>query len=200
MKQAKFLYNNIERLIAVICLACMVAGLTYNTVNRYLFSKSLPWMEEVCAYMMIWLVYTSVSYAVKQKAHICVDSVVGLYPRKLRPYILLFGQIVWLAFCVAIVIIGYSYTYSLYAKGGRAITLPLPIWVVYAIIPAGHAFVALRLIEEIIGKIRNISGNVETDETPGSAIDRVEILNQESELAEIRKIEKEDEEETGGTN
>lgn len=189
MNIARLLYNNMERLISVVCLALMVIGLTYNTVCRYLFQSSLPWMEEVCAYMMIWLVYTSVSYAVRQNAHICIDSVLGLYPKKILPYVLILGSLVWTLFSIAIVVIGAMYTYSLYTKGGRAITLPLPIWVIYAIIPLGHAFVAARLIEKIVAQVKALNSRGEIEVPTGNALETVEILNPAAESEEIARLE-----------
>ena len=149
MKPVKAFFNHLEQYIAVLCLTLMLIVLTYNTISRYLFHVTVSWAEEMCAYGQIWLVYIAVSYAVKENAHICIDSVMGLYPKKLKGIILTAGLIAWFIFGVIMVIEGAKYTMDTFIKGGRAISVPVPIWLVYLAIPVGHVLLSVRLLQQI---------------------------------------------------
>ena len=150
MKIFKQILGHIEQYIAVLCLTLMLIVLTYNTISRYFFHVTVPWAEEMCAYGQIWLVYIAVSYAVKENAHICIDSVTSLYPKKLKGVILTLGLIVWFIFAIIMVIEGALYTMDAFVKGGRAISVPVPIWIVYLSIPLGHLFLCIRLLQQIV--------------------------------------------------
>lgn len=156
MKVLKNLSNHLEQYIAVLCLTLMLFVLTYNTISRYLFHVTVSWAEEMCAYGQIWLVYIAVSYAVKENAHICIDSVMSLYPKKLKGIILTVGLIAWFIFGVIMAVEGAKYTIDTFIKGGRAISVPVPIWLVYLSIPVGHILLSIRLLQQIIFHIKCI--------------------------------------------
>ena len=152
----KKFFGNIEQYIAVFFMVAMLIILTTNTVGRYLFHVTLPWAEEVSAYGQIWLVYIAVSYAVKEKAHICIDSVVDMYPKKFKEIILLLGFAAWLIFALIMTGVGIDYVIDFFHKNGRAISLPIPMWIIYLSIPVGHACLSIRIIQQMIMGVKSI--------------------------------------------
>lgn len=190
MKHIKHFISNIEQYIAVLCLTLMLCVLTYNTIARYFFHAALPWAEEICAYCQIWLVYISVSYAVRENAHICIDSVLGLYPKKLKGVIMSIGLLAWLIFGIIMTYAGVEYTISTFVKGGRAISVPLPIWIVYLAIPVGHALLCVRLIQQLIFHIKCIVKGIDpTTVLTGPPAEDVGMFDEEK---------KDDDEKKGG--
>jgi C4-dicarboxylate transporter DctQ subunit len=161
MKFLKFLYGSLEQIVAVLCLASMLAGLTFQTVARYFFHYSTSWIEEFSGYGLIWLVFTAASYAVLHKAHIGIDSAMSLYPQKIKKYVEVLGKIAWLIFSIIMVYEGMRYTMQMFAKGSRAVALPLPLGAVYFAIPFGHACMSIRLLETIVRHIIDIRNGVD---------------------------------------
>ncbi|WP_041682799.1 TRAP transporter small permease [Pusillimonas sp. T7-7] len=74
----------------------LVAGLMLATsvlvfaqvLTRYIFLYSVPWMEELTRFLMIWMVLLGTSVAVKQKQHIVIDlvDIIVKNPRLLAYY------------------------------------------------------------------------------------------------------------------
>lgn len=193
MKILKKLLGHVEQYIAVLCLTLMLCVLTYNTISRYFFHVTLPWAEEMCAYGQIWLVYISVSYAVKENAHVCIDSVMSLYPKKLKGVILLLGLIAWLIFGIIMTVVGYEYMLDIYNKGGRAISVPVPMWLIYLSIPVGHLFLCFRLLQQIVLYVKCIAKGIDPTELLGeTTVDGIDLSTGElagDSLHEAEKLE-----------
>lgn len=84
MNQLKGFLKNIDDWIAVISLACIILLTGANVILRYVFSKPIPWTEEVTLMLFVWLIFVGMSTAMKYNTHIGVDYFVGKLPKSLR--------------------------------------------------------------------------------------------------------------------
>jgi TRAP-type C4-dicarboxylate transport system permease small subunit len=142
----------------------MLIVLTYNTIARYFFASSVSWVEEMSAYAMIWLTFITIGYAMQAKAHLCIDVVTVLYPKKLAQYILLLGEFCLLVFSFIIFYLALFYTQTTFQRGGRAVSVDFSIWLIYLSIPLGHFCMNVRIIESIVKRIRDIIRGVGMEE------------------------------------
>lgn len=162
MKTLIYLYKNIEKIISQIIFVLLTVIVFMQTVLRYLFHATLPWPEEVCSILLLWLIYMTIGYAVTKKAHITVDSVLALYPKKMRKYVDLVAILIWLALSIFVTYHGTLVTIDTAAKGARAASLPwLKMWVAYITIPLGYGLMSIRLVEQLIAQIKEIRTGVE---------------------------------------
>ena len=158
MKVLKTIWDNLEKFIAQVSFVFILIILFCQTVARYAFHVSATWPEEVSTYVLVWLTYVTASYAVKENAHLRIDSVMSVYPMKARKFVELLGTICWLAVAVILTYYGFIYTANQFGIGSRAIALPwLPMWLVYLGIPVGHLLLTIRLITSIVQQIINIA-------------------------------------------
>jgi TRAP-type C4-dicarboxylate transport system permease small subunit len=68
-------------LIVVACLIAMVAMVFGNVVMRYAFNAGIQISEELSRYCFIWLTYVGAVVAMRQHAHLGVDTLVRHLPR-----------------------------------------------------------------------------------------------------------------------
>ena len=72
-------------------------------------------------------------------------------------------NVIFLAFSVIILKLGVETTMSIAKLGRKSAALEIPMWIVYAALPVGFAFIILRLIQAIYGQIRDIRRQNEED-------------------------------------
>lgn len=85
-----------ERAIAII-LGLMTLITFANVILRYGFNTGLLWGLEATSFLFAWLIIFGASYAVKVTAHLGVDALTNLLPRKTRRVVALIAA----ACCVA---------------------------------------------------------------------------------------------------
>ena len=144
-KVIQWVDDKLEVFIGAVFLALMVVFTTLQIVGRYLFSTPFPWTEEMTRYMFVWMVFISIGYAVKTGEHIRITFVRSL----LRPGLRLYLDILCNILCKLL---------SIIRQGGQtAVSLPIPMWLLYLVMPLGFLLVCLRLVQctvKIAGQIR----------------------------------------------
>ncbi len=78
-KRARF-----EETVIALILGLMTMITFVNVILRYVFNSSLIWGLEVVLILFAWLVLFGVSYGVKVNAHLGVDALTNLMPRRPR--------------------------------------------------------------------------------------------------------------------
>ncbi len=95
-----FLERRAEEVIAGICVCIMTVLVFLQVVMRYVFSAPMSWSDEIAVYAMLWSVYLSTSWAVRERAHIRVMNLIQLFPGKISTAMMVFSDIVWFVFAV----------------------------------------------------------------------------------------------------
>ncbi|PFG05049.1 TRAP transporter small permease [Bacillus sp. es.034] len=156
LRTFKWLDENLEKYILFLLTLVMVVVVFIQVFMRYVMENSLSWSEELARYCFIWLIYIGISYAVKHKRHISVDAALLLFKDKMKIVISIISNLLFLIFCVYVVIYGYGIASQLLAFGQTTPALQIPTGVVYLAPPVGMALAGVRLIQNIINDIRAI--------------------------------------------
>ena len=62
-----FLERHLEEVIAGVCVLIMATLVFLQVVLRYVFSAPTSWSDEIAVYAMLWSVYLSCSWAVRER-------------------------------------------------------------------------------------------------------------------------------------
>lgn len=115
-----------------------------NVVLRYVFGTSLPWVEEITRYMMIWVAWLAVGLAMREGAHIAIDNLQNALPQ-------LWAQ--WLRFAVFLMVLGFfaivawcGLKYSLFAWKQESAVLRLSLGAIYLAIPIGSLLMLVHTL------------------------------------------------------
>lgn len=95
-----FLERRIEEVIAGVCVCVMTALVFFQVVMRYVFSSPVSWSDEIAIYAMLWSVYISTAWAVRERAHIRVMNLIQAFPGRMSTVMLVFSDVTWFAFAI----------------------------------------------------------------------------------------------------
>ena len=116
-KGLQFLNRYLEEILCVALMSVMTIIIFVQVIMRYVAHNSLSWSEELARYCFIWLIYIGVAYGCKLMKHIKIDAALYLFPKKLRPYITILGELLVLMFAAYIVVTGVELTYKQWVFG-----------------------------------------------------------------------------------
>ncbi len=134
-----------------------------NAVIRKVFDTSSNAWLELQWYLFGAAFMLAAAYTLKQNEHIRIDIVYGLFPRRLRYWIDLFGHVFFLMPFVTLMVIYFVPYVSLSFRSGEMSTNAggLIVWPAKAILLAGFFLLFLQGISEIIKKIAIMRGLME---------------------------------------
>jgi TRAP-type C4-dicarboxylate transport system permease small subunit len=74
------LYCQALKLVIALCLAVMVVLVFGNVVLRYFFNSGITQSEELSRWLLVWLTFLGAIIAVREHAHLGVDTLVKALP------------------------------------------------------------------------------------------------------------------------
>lgn len=159
MKVVRYIDDNLEKILVILLLGAMSLIIGFQVFMRYIMKASLSWSEEVARYMFIWLTYIGISYGVKTNRHIKVDAAMYIFPKGLRKYVAILGNLLFLAFALIIVKNSIATSGKILSLGQASPAVGIPMGFVYMAPLVGFAIVVLRLLQSIFYEIKSVKGD-----------------------------------------
>src|SRR5215216_6676208 len=78
------LYCAALKVAVALCLAVMVVLVFGNVVLRYVFNSGIATSEELSRWLLVWLTFLGAIVALRQHAHLGVDTLVRMLPPRGR--------------------------------------------------------------------------------------------------------------------
>lgn len=151
MKVLKWLDENFEEKLMSSALWAIVIIMGIQVIMRYVFKSSLVWSEEVSRYLFIWMVFTGISYGIKNGSHMRIDMLEHFFP-KLRNGLGILADLSFLTFSAYMIKPGISVVESLVKTGQTSPAGEIPMYIVYAGLLVGFSLVLFRIIQKYIIK------------------------------------------------
>ena len=139
--------DHIEEYILLVLFPIMVIVVFAATCVRYLTVMSLTWAEEVARYSMVWIAYVGASLGIKRNAHLGVEAVLLLLPKRTRKYFDYLRFIIIILFNVLIAYYAFQIIQSQISTEQVSPSLRIPMWFAYGAIPVGAVLMAWRCIQ-----------------------------------------------------
>src|SRR5699024_5298803 len=130
---------HLEEALMTVLLALMSVLICAQVFMRYGMGDSLAWSEELARYCFIWCTYLGVSYAIRTRAHICVEVAVSWLPSKARAVSRILAHVVFIVFAALVVKEGYALTGKIFSFGQTSSAMGLPMGWVYLAPTVGFA-------------------------------------------------------------
>ncbi len=153
MKVLRWLDKYFEEVLMAVLLAAIVLVMFFQIILRFVFAKALPWPEELSRYMFVWLSFLGISYSVKCKNSLKVDIVETLVP-KLKTPLGIVQDLIFLAFAVALIVIGIGSLQTMWAHPQLSPAARIPMWMVYVSLFIGACLTVIRLVQSLIHTFR----------------------------------------------
>ena len=142
-----FLERHLEEVLAGFCVLVMAGLVFLQVVMRYVFNAPMSWSDEIAVYAMLWSVYLSVSWAVRERAHIRVMNFIDLFPRSIAFGLVMFSDLLWFLFGIFLtwqaIVLEQSFWLNKYESPTLGIDQKWP----YLCLVVGFALMTLRIAQ-----------------------------------------------------
>ena len=133
----------------VIIFLIMFTIVTINVLLRYLLNSPIPWAGELSRYSFICIIFLGSILAVKEAAHIGMDSLIQLFPEKVHRKIVLINNLLVLGFLIVFTIAGFRIVMgnTNVFSSAMGIRMSIP----YMALPIGGIGMIVELVLKILG-------------------------------------------------
>jgi TRAP-type C4-dicarboxylate transport system permease small subunit len=139
-----FVETKAEEIIVGIFVVVMTVLVFYQVVMRYVFSAPTSWSDEIAVYCMLWSVYLSTSWAVRERAHI---RVMNLLPKFMATPMTIFSDLIWFTFAIFLTWQSVLLHLSLWEYPFNSPVLDIAQKWPYLCLVVGFGLMTLRLIQ-----------------------------------------------------
>lgn len=129
-----------------VLLAFMTLLTFLQVVLRYVFNTGILWSLEATVYAFAALVVFGMSYGVRTQSHIAVDLVVSRLPPKAHHVAAILAVGFCLLYCGLMLYGSIVFVDRLAALGNDARDIPMPKWMLTAVMPLGFALLSYRFL------------------------------------------------------
>jgi TRAP-type C4-dicarboxylate transport system permease small subunit len=139
----------------VLVLASMAAICFLEVVLRYGLGSSFGWYDEFTGYLLVWLTFLAAVTAQQEQRHIGVGDLAGRFGPGWRRAAAL--TTLALMILLHVLLVYYGGRLALRFLTDRAITLPVPMGIIYAVIPLSAALMLVVLLIQLGQLLRSES-------------------------------------------
>ena len=141
------LFNGVSLLLGLM-LVVMIALVFLNVILRFFFNSGLVWSEEVSRYVFVYVIYIGAIVAMKENAHLGVDTLIKNVPEKVKLVLFILGRLVIIT--VMAVLVKGSYAMVIQSMTAKAAATGLPLSFVYCVgLLTGAAIILISLLNII---------------------------------------------------
>lgn len=144
-RSLKFL-GGLDTAVAGFLLGCLIVLTFAGVFRRYIFGNPIVWMEEVQMLLFLWVTYLGAGVAFRECAHVSIDILVDIFPKKLRSIVEKIDVLIELAILAYLFTQGTAYYIQLVGAGKQSTLLRIPFSIAYLVIPVGGALMMISML------------------------------------------------------
>lgn len=145
-------FLNLDIFLGTACLAVLIVVTFLGAIMRYFFNNPFIWMEEVQTWMIIWTIFSGAGYAFRYGAHVSIEVIVDILPRKIQVIIDWFGFICTLAVLIFVTFYGFRLNTLFIEMSKTTSILKIPSSKIYWIVPVGCIWMMISYAYYMIRK------------------------------------------------
>ena len=115
-------------------------------------------------YLFVWMTFISISYGIKMRKHVKIEAALSLFPKSIRPLVVIIGDIFSLVWCVFVTVVGFNLIGKVVRSGQISPALSVPMWLIYLAPCIGYALSTIRCIQTIVLRVKNYKEGVEMND------------------------------------
>ena len=139
-----------ERWAMLVCYAFCCIVIVQEVVRRFVLNYSSAWGEEAARYAFIYLGWIGAAYAVRERAHIRFDIVLGRVGQRSKTWLYIFAEVATIVFaCIALYWSLHTVRQLLQFEGTTPVLRVNKVWF-EAAVPIGFALIVFRSLQGIV--------------------------------------------------
>jgi len=145
--------------VAGALLLFQVASVSIDVLMRYLFDMPIRAVISLNEWSLLFIAFLGAAWLQRQGGHVRMDILIDRFGPRFAAVLDLFGMVLGIAVCVALVWFGTAVTWEKYTTGVYDYfkLREVPIYVVYVVIPVGSLLFLLQLGRDLYRKLAGLS-------------------------------------------
>lgn len=143
----------LERFLCAVLISVFTLVLLANVISRYLFDAPLFFAEELALLLLVWMGYLAVSYSVYRREQIGMGLVVDTLSEKNKRLVAIVVDLILIAISVILLWAALQWLQSSSIFFQRAVTLNVPKWPFYLVIPLFWLLMLVHLIDHLLERV-----------------------------------------------
>lgn len=158
--------NNIEEYICFI-VSCVLLILTFaNVFSRFIIHASISYTDEITTNLFVLLSTVGTALAVKRGAHLGLNIVTDLLPKKTASAVAVAASIIGFSVAAVIFYCGCTMVGNQIKNGAVSTTLMIPSAIYGSFLPIGMLLTMLRFLEQAFRHLKNIKSDDDGGDIP----------------------------------
>ena len=190
MKVIRWLDDNLEECLMVLLLFGIALVMILQVVSRYVFNYSMSWSDELVRYFLVWSCFLSVSFCVKKRISIKIDSLLHALPEKVKPWLRAVRHFIILIFCILMIPFAVTFIRQAVASGATSAAMQIPMYYIQSAPLAGFILLAIRCLQALVREVKSgirgpelaADGHILETEDDGFVQDILEVNVEEEEV------------------
>jgi TRAP-type C4-dicarboxylate transport system permease small subunit len=130
----------------------MTIVVVLQVICRYLLGAALTWSEEFARYGLVWITFLGAGIALKRRAHMGVQIIVGMFSPGVRKTVQLFTILGVMGFLLIATLKGMEL--ALFNMKQYSPAIGLPMGFVYLAIPSGCLVMIIHAADHLLDLFR----------------------------------------------
>ncbi len=139
--------------LGCVSLCAMMCLTVVDVVGRYVFNAPILGAFEITSFLVSILIFSFLGYAQSQKAHVTVDILVNIFPKKMQLAVKLFNYIIGFFVMILISWKGFEKAIEAKAAGDSPMNLPVPDHPFIFFLALGCGIMCIEFLRDILGTI-----------------------------------------------
>lgn len=168
-------FTTVEKVALTALFLFLTFAVVFDVFRRKLMGVSLPWIEELGRYTLVYCTMICASMGITSDGHARMDAVVGLLKGRTLKAVRIVSNLIPSAACFYLAYWAYVHVEKMARVGTMTTSLGIPLWLCYLVMPLGMIGIAVRSLVLVGTDIRNFN---KADEAKHTELDDIQELSE----------------------
>jgi TRAP-type C4-dicarboxylate transport system permease small subunit len=150
------IFDVVGKLTDYLLIALMVMLLsvvTLGMVTRYVFPGLFVWTDELTRFTLVWVTFIGAAAALRRRMHLGVDIVVNLFKPRLRAFLRLLSQLMFIFFILFMLVSSVGLIRLTYNQLSPALRISIAL--AYSVMPIGVLCMGIFVLHQMTHRRRD---------------------------------------------
>lgn len=149
-------FDSLMENVGIWLILFMTSIIFFQVIARYGFNYAFSWPEEIARYLFIWTSYIGIAMVMGRNLHLRVTIIHNYISKRMQKCVDIFCMIINMIFFSISTYLGFSITMDIMDMEQMSVSIPIPVWIVWAGIPICFILTALQTIRVILNIVHEL--------------------------------------------
>jgi TRAP-type C4-dicarboxylate transport system permease small subunit len=154
LKKIGSVLAKVEECVLMVCFSTIAVALLMQIIFRYALNSPLIWTEELSRYLLVWITFLGINYALRRNKHIRMEYFFNMMPNMVQRLVVIATQIMILYFMVCLY--GPTLSFVKMQMNIASSAMQMNMGLVYLSLPIGFFISSLSLLLSTLDTLREL--------------------------------------------